>query len=79
MYGQTNCYVLAEGEYGLYEMKNDEYFICSHRSARNLAFQEMTKEFGKYPCLANVKGQDLIGLPLKAPLTKYDVVYALPM
>jgi leucyl-tRNA synthetase len=39
----------------------------------------MTKDFGKYPCLANVKGQDLIGLPLKAPLTSYEVVYALPM
>jgi leucyl-tRNA synthetase len=79
MYGQTNCYVLAEGEYGVFEMKNDEYFICSHRAARNLAYQEMTKEFGKYPCLADVKGQDLIGLPLKAPLSSYEVVYALPM
>ena len=79
MYGQTNCYVLAEGEYGVYEMKNDELYICSHRSARNMAFQEMTKEFGKYPCLHTVKGQDLIGLPLRAPLSKYDVVYALPM
>lgn len=79
MYGQTNCYVLAEGEYGVFEMKNDEYFVCSQRSARNLAFQEMTKEFGKYPCLHNVKGQELIGLPLSAPLTKYEVVYALPM
>lgn len=38
MYGQTNCYVLAEGDYGVFEMKNDEYFICSHRAARNLAF-----------------------------------------
>ena len=60
-------------------MVNDEYFVCAHRSAKNLAFQEMTKEHGKYPCLHTVKGQELIGLPLKAPLTSYDVVYALPM
>ena len=39
----------------------------------------MTKEFGQYPMLAKVSGQDLIGIPLKAPLTKYEVVYALPM
>jgi leucyl-tRNA synthetase len=39
----------------------------------------MTKDFGKYPCLHNLKGQELIGLPLKAPLTTYEVVYALPM
>jgi len=29
MYGQTNCFVLPTGEYGVYEMKNDELFICS--------------------------------------------------
>lgn len=38
MYGQTNCYVLPEGEYGVYAMKNDEYYICSERAARNFAF-----------------------------------------
>lgn len=38
MYGQTNCYVLPEGEYGVFEMKNDEYYICSQRSARNMSF-----------------------------------------
>jgi leucyl-tRNA synthetase len=79
MYGQTNCYVLPEGEYGVFEMKNDEFFICSERSARNMAYQELTKEFGKYPILVKVSGQELIGLPLKAPLTSYDTVYALPM
>lgn len=29
MYGQTNCFLLPEGKYGLFEMKNDEYFIIS--------------------------------------------------
>ncbi len=43
MYGQTNCFVLPEGEYGVFEMVNDEYFICSQRSARNMAFQFLTK------------------------------------
>jgi leucyl-tRNA synthetase len=38
MYGQTNCYVLPEAEYGLYEMQNDEFFIVSERAARNFAF-----------------------------------------
>ena len=79
MYGQTNCYVLPEAEYGLYKMKNDEYFICSERAARNFAFQEVTETFGVYPNLAVVKGQDLIGKALSAPLAKYEKVYALPM
>lgn len=79
MYGQTNCYVLPEAEYGLYEMQNDEYFIVSERAARNFAFQEVTKEYGKYPRLATVTGQSLIGKALSAPLAKYEKVYALPM
>ena len=79
MYGQTNCFVLPEAEYGVYEMINDEYFVISERAARNFAFQEMTKENRKFPKLATVTGQDLIGKALKAPLTSYEKVYALPM
>lgn len=79
MYGQTNCYVLPEGKYGVFAMKDDEFFVCSERAARNFAFQEMTVEYGKYPVLATVYGQELIGKALKAPLSVYDKVYALPM
>lgn len=39
----------------------------------------MTLEYGKYPSLAKVTGQDLIGKALKAPLSVYEKVYALPM
>ena len=42
MYGQTSCFVLPTGEYVAVEMKNNEVFICSERSAMNMAFQEMT-------------------------------------
>jgi leucyl-tRNA synthetase len=38
MYGQTNCFVLPGATYGLYEMQNDEFFICSERAARNFSF-----------------------------------------
>jgi leucyl-tRNA synthetase len=79
MYGQTNCFILPDGQYGLYEMKNDEYFIISDQAARNFAFQEMTPVFGEYKCLANLVGTDLIGKALKAPLSTYEKVYALPM
>lgn len=52
MYGQTNCYVLPEGQYGLYEMKSGELFVMSERAAKNMAYQELTKEDTKYPSLA---------------------------
>jgi leucyl-tRNA synthetase len=39
----------------------------------------MTKVEREWPCLAKVMGEEIIGKKLKAPLAKYDFVYALPM
>ena len=71
--------MLPTGQYGVYQVKTGEYFVMSERAARNFAYQEMMEEFGKFKSVATVMGKDLIGLPLKAPLTSYEVVYALPM
>jgi leucyl-tRNA synthetase len=79
MYGQTNCYVLPTGNYGAFLMKNGEVFICSERSVKNMAFQELTNEFGKYEKLLDVEGSQILGAKLSAPLSKYPTVYALPM
>jgi len=85
MYGQTNCFVLPEGDYGFFQMKNGEIFICSKRSALNMAYQELAElqedaSGMKEPvCLLEKPGKDLVGLPLKAPLTVHDTIYALPM
>ncbi|XP_026192247.1 leucine--tRNA ligase, cytoplasmic [Cyclospora cayetanensis] len=137
MYGQTNCYVLPEGEYGVYlafeksrvsataEQQQEQRqqptlqeklaaaaaaskaadtlehimtreealaacnvaFICSHRSALNMAYQGLmpleasggADELPTPHCLHRVSGQALLGLPLAAPLASYDTVFALPM
>jgi leucyl-tRNA synthetase len=86
MYGQTNCFVLPTGEYGAYEIDStDEIFIMSARSARGLSCQVYkdnegyTKEFGKITCLETFTGDELLGLPLKAPLATYEKVYTLPL
>jgi len=86
MYGQTNCFVLPDGDYGAYYVDaTDEVFIMSARSARGLSCQMYkgndgyTKEFGKIDCLETFKGDELLGLPLKAPLAKYEKVYTLPL
>lgn len=39
MYGQTNCFVLPEGEYGIFRMKSKEVWICSDKSALNMSYQ----------------------------------------
>ena len=38
MCGQTNVFVDWNGDYGVFEMKNDELFICTERAAKNLAY-----------------------------------------
>lgn len=79
MYGQTNCFILPSGVYGAFEMKNNEIFICSERSAWNMAYQGLTKTPEKLEKVCDVLGETIVGLPLKAPLSVYDKVYALPM
>jgi leucyl-tRNA synthetase len=91
MYGQTNVFVLPEGEYGAYEVKStkeqadgtgDEYdvFIMSERAARNLSYQGYSAAgFGKLNRLTTVVGTDLVGCACTAPLSSYEKIYALPM
>ena len=44
-----------------------------------MAYQRFTKEDGKFELLAELKGQDIMGLALKAPLSVYEKIYTLPM
>ena len=89
MYGQTNCFVLPEGEYGAYLIHaTNEVFIMSERAARGLSCQlyktegegqYYTKEFAKPECLETFSGDELLGLPLSAPNATYEKVYTLPL
>eukprot|EP00568_Trieres_chinensis_P011970 CAMPEP_0183296168 /NCGR_PEP_ID=MMETSP0160_2-20130417/3842_1 /TAXON_ID=2839 ORGANISM="Odontella Sinensis, Strain Grunow 1884" /NCGR_SAMPLE_ID=MMETSP0160_2 /ASSEMBLY_ACC=CAM_ASM_000250 /LENGTH=1111 /DNA_ID=CAMNT_0025457759 /DNA_START=149 /DNA_END=3484 /DNA_ORIENTATION=+ len=88
MYGQTNCFVLPSGEYGAYMVDaTDEVFVMSPRSARGLSCQlhdvekgtYFTKEFGQITRLETFTGEELLGLPLKAPNATYEKVYTLPL
>jgi len=92
MYGQTNCYVLPSGDYGCFEQANGDIFICSARAALGLAHQgafdiennnmflPYAKKLGSIPeSILNFKGSEILGAKLKAPLTKYDCIYVLPL
>eukprot|EP00158_Paraphelidium_tribonemae_P008716 Partr_v1_DN28658_c3_g1_i2_m50387 putative Leucyl-trna synthetase len=79
MYGQTNCFVGPDLEYGAYEISHDEVFICTERSANNLAYQGFSVTENKVKKLASFVGSDLVGTAIKAPLSKYEKVYVLPM
>ena len=60
-------------------MKKDEIFITSSYSIRNMAYQNLTIKEREWEKICDVPGSDLIGVPLKAPLTSYEKVYAIPM
>lgn len=79
MYGQTNCWVRPDMKYIAYTIKSGEVFISTKRAARNLAYQGFTSEYGKIDIVLELTGDDLIGAKLKAALTAYDIIYALPM
>ncbi|TEB18754.1 hypothetical protein C9890_0328 [Perkinsus sp. BL_2016] len=82
MYGQTNCWVGPEIEYGAYEGKDDDgiYYICTQRSAINMSYQGILKEENVVvKPIVLIKGTDLIGEMVKAPLSQYNRVPLLPM
>jgi len=39
MAGQTNCWALPEGKYGVYRGLGDELYVVTERAALNMAFQ----------------------------------------
>lgn len=79
MYGQTNAWVLPDGKYGAFEINDTDVFIVAHRAALNLAYQRFSKIPEKPTCLVELTGYDLIGLPLKSPLSFNEIIHALPM
>ncbi|KAE8722265.1 putative serine/threonine-protein kinase [Hibiscus syriacus] len=79
MYGQTNCWVLPDGKYGAFEINDNEVFILTERAALNLAYQKLSRVPDKPTCLVELTGYDLIGLPVRSPLSFNEIIYALPM
>ncbi|XP_033208531.1 leucine--tRNA ligase, cytoplasmic isoform X2 [Belonocnema kinseyi] len=79
MYGQTNCWVHPDMRYVAYVLASGDVFVSTERAARNMAYQEFFKEEGKIEIVAELIGQDIMGIPLEAPLTSHKTIYTLPM
>ncbi|KAG0231025.1 cytosolic leucyl tRNA synthetase [Actinomortierella wolfii] len=80
MYGQTNCFVGVDLQYGIFKTnKADELFLMTERAARNMAFQNLSPSNGEVVKVASLVGRQLIGTQVKAPLSTYPAVYVLPM
>lgn len=80
MYGQTNCWLHPDIKYIAWQTTRDnEVWISTRRAARNMAYQGFTAEEGNVVVLAELTGQQLLGIQLSAPLTQHKVIYTLPM
>jgi len=79
MPGQTNCWILPEGQYGCFQAQGDDVYVCSQKAARNMSFQELLEPWGKPVLLMTVAGKDLMGCKVKAPRSPYDAVHVLPL
>ena len=74
MYGQTNCWVRPDMKYIAFRVSKqgkDEVYICTARAARNMSYQGFTGSDGQIEIVAELTGQDIMGVPLKAPLTRH--------
>ncbi|PNS15708.1 leucine-tRNA ligase [Sphaceloma murrayae] len=80
MYGQTCCFVGPKLEYGIYHVSDNEYYLISHRAARNMAYQGIFPKWGEFPKVADVLGSDVVGALVNAPLSVHkDGIRILPM
>ncbi|KAF5352969.1 hypothetical protein D9758_007903 [Tetrapyrgos nigripes] len=79
MYGQTNCFVGPSIKYGIFAINDEEAYLCTHRAARNMAFQGVTNPRGTINQLAEIEGSKIIGTKIKAPFSINPEVYVLPM
>jgi len=78
MCGQTNAWILPEGEYGAFEVSPTEVYVCAARAARNMSFQDIFP-WGKPKRLLTLKGAQLLGAPIRSPHTPYERIYMLPL
>ncbi len=82
MYGQTNCWVRPDMKYVAYNVVKEgtkEVFVSTRRAARNMAYQEFSPVSGEVDVVMELIGQDIMGMPLRAPLATFDIIYTLPM
>merc|ERR1719445_1562916 len=79
MYGQTNCWVRPDMKYAAVRLASGEIWVCTLRSARNLAYQGFMKTEGVVDVVMELVGQDIMGLGLSAPLAEHKTIYTLPM
>ncbi|KAL5334754.1 hypothetical protein BJX70DRAFT_377394 [Aspergillus crustosus] len=87
MYGQNCCFLGPKIEYGIFKVKEKEYYICTKRGAWNMAFQgtffdseNFPKTQDQLPTVLTAPGSAFVGTLIDAPLSFHkEGVRILPM
>lgn len=79
MYGQTCCFVGPKIKYGVFKVKDKEYFVITDRAALNMSYQGVFPENGVVDKVAEVVGSTFVGTLVNAPLSIHREVRVLPM
>lgn len=79
MFGQTNVWIRPDMKYVAHRLASGEIFVSTMRAARNMCYQGFCKVEGKVDVVADLIGQDIMGIALSGPLTSYKTIYTLPM
>jgi leucyl-tRNA synthetase len=86
MYGQTAIFLGPKITYGVYKVKEKEYYIVTKRAAWNMAFQGIffdsevfPKSQDELPFVAEAPGSAFVGTSVSAPLSIHETIKILPM
>ena len=78
MYGQTCCFVSSQIEYGVFQLNESEFVVCTERAFRNMCYQDLTPKRGDCSAVLKVSGSELFGTEIRAPLVD-QTLHVLPM
>ncbi|EEP80569.1 leucyl-tRNA synthetase [Uncinocarpus reesii 1704] len=87
MYGQTCCFVGPSLNYGIFKVKDKEYYVVTKRGAWNMAFQgtffdkdHFPRDQRELPLVCEASGSTFVGTLVNAPLSVHkEGVRILPM
>ncbi|KDD73754.1 hypothetical protein H632_c1866p0, partial [Helicosporidium sp. ATCC 50920] len=88
MYGQTNVWARPSdpkrpdsdvGLYGIFKAADGDFYVMTDRAARNLSFQDFFPVQGEVCKVGEIRGEELMGLPIAAPRSPFERVFVLPL
>lgn len=79
LFGETNLWLEPNLMYGVYQINDNDVFICTEKVARNMSFQGYSQVPQQVTLLYECLGEEIIGFPVRSTCSFYPFVYILPL